>query len=92
MTIDQKEQAILDLLAELPLFRRVRIAIQIMKGVEPEQVVVENQEGNTEAFSIGSVAAKTLKNRIQVYESGTVSGTDAFQSLDKMREDLNSRS
>ncbi|MEZ4851954.1 MAG: hypothetical protein R3B93_25790 [Bacteroidia bacterium] len=91
MTIDQKEQAILALLAELPLFRRVRIAIQIMKGVEPEQVVVENQEGNAEAFSIGNVAAKTLKNRIQGYESGAVSGTDAFQSLAKMREDLNSR-
>lgn len=92
MTIEQKEQTILTLLGELPLFRRVRIAISIMKGIEPEQVLVEQQVGSTETFSIGTEAAETLLKRIQAYENGNVQGKEAFQALSDLKADLSSQS
>jgi hypothetical protein len=90
MTIEQKEQTILTLLAELPLFRRVKIAFAIIKGVEPEQVLLgENVQAN-ETVRIGESAANLLNSRISHYQQGEDQGKDAWESLAKIRQDFTS--
>ncbi|MEZ4851539.1 MAG: hypothetical protein R3B93_23595 [Bacteroidia bacterium] len=41
MTIEQQEQHILKLVYRLPILRRVRLALTILKGVEPSQIPVD---------------------------------------------------
>ncbi|MEL7531843.1 MAG: hypothetical protein AAFN10_11070 [Bacteroidota bacterium] len=87
MTIEQKEQAILTMLREIPLFRRVRIPIQIMQGVSPEQVVFEGNANESEALHMGDQAASILESRITAFENGDVKAKDAKQSLEDLRAD-----
>ncbi|MEL6651921.1 MAG: hypothetical protein AAFQ87_14055 [Bacteroidota bacterium] len=84
MTVEQKEQAIIGLLAEIPLFRRIRIAIAIMKGVEREQAT----EPTNENIKIDESAVQQLKADIAAYESGDLEGVDGWQSLANLRSDL----
>lgn len=88
MTVEQKEQAILTMLREIPLFRRVRIAIQIMQGVAPEQVVLEENTDEPEKLRIGDQAIQILDSRIQAYEKGQIKAKNAKQSLADLRSDL----
>lgn len=41
MTIEQQEQQILTWVHRLPILRRIRIALTILKGVEPSQIPVD---------------------------------------------------
>ena len=41
MTIDQQEQQILTWVHRLPILRRIRLALTILKGVEPSQIPVD---------------------------------------------------
>lgn len=42
MTIEQREQDILSLVHQLPVLRRIRLALAILREVEPEQIPVED--------------------------------------------------
>lgn len=86
MTVDQKEQHILTLIAGLPIFRRIRIALTILRGIEPESLSKfadeEIKPWETEAF------VAELDRRSQELRSGKVegiSGDDFLAELRKMR-------
>ena len=38
MTTEQKEQQALALIAELPIFQRIRLALTVLRGSEPETI------------------------------------------------------
>lgn len=41
MTLEQREQHILTLVHKLPILRRIRLALSILRDVEPEQIPVD---------------------------------------------------
>ena len=84
MTVDQKEQAIITMLAEMPLFRRIRIAIAIMKGVEREQTVVDSEE----TIQLDEAAFQQLQADMAAYEAGELKGVDGWQALTDLRAEL----
>jgi hypothetical protein len=40
MTVEQQEQQILDLIYKLPILRRIRLALTVLKGVDVEQIEI----------------------------------------------------
>lgn len=44
MTTEQKEQHILTLIAALPIFQRVRIALTILRGIEPDVLIPSHSQ------------------------------------------------
>lgn len=91
MTTDQKEQHILDLVHDLPIMRRIRLALTILQDVKPSQVPVDESladqvpspENQTEAQ-----LAETLLARKQSYMSGEGENLSRQELMDRIYVEL----
>lgn len=67
MTIDQQEQHILSLVHRLPILRRIRLALTILKAVEPTQIPISE---DVESVHDDESLANTLLQRKDMYLRG----------------------
>lgn len=87
MTVEQKEQHILTLVAGLPIFQRIRIALTILRGIEPESIQPENVE-EAMPWETAEFMAE-LDKRSEELRTGKVqaiSGEDFLAELRSMRD------
>lgn len=85
MTLNQQEQHILSLLQHLPDFLQVRIALSILKKVDPSNVTIK--EGNEDPWMTNELET-ILDQRSTEIADGTVepiSGESFLIELKKLR-------
>ncbi len=85
MTLNQQEQHILSLLQHLPDFQQVRIALSILKKVDPSNVTIKG--GNEDPWMTNELE-DILNQRSAEIADGTVepiSGESFLTELKKLR-------
>ena len=84
MTLEQKEQHILAMVAGLPIFQRIRIALTILRGIEPEYLNPPTSEEAREWETPEFMAE--LDRRAEELRSGKVKGIPGDEFLKELRE------
>ncbi|MEO0468405.1 MAG: hypothetical protein AAF206_02200 [Bacteroidota bacterium] len=74
MTVEQQEQHILALLYKLPILRRLRLALMVLQGIEPETVSLNPVDWETPEFF----------NELDRRHDDMVSGKDPGVSAEKL--------
>ena len=87
MTVEQKANHILTLAAELPIFQRLRVALTILRGVDPEYIT-PTDSGERMPWETKEFLAE-LDRRSEELRSGKVKpiqGDEFMAELRAMRE------
>lgn len=82
MTVEQQEKQILALIYKLPLLRRIRLALTVLQGVEPETVTLKNPEWESEDFF------KELDKRYEAMVNGDDEGISPEQLFQEIEQKL----
>jgi len=83
MTVEQKEQHILTLIAELPLIEQVRIALMVLRGIEPDELVPTHAH-EAMPWETSEFFAE-LDRRSEELRSGKVKGISGDEFLKELR-------
>mgnify|MGYP001317705886 CR=1 FL=1 len=83
MTTDSKEQHILRQIAEFPALQRMRIALTILRGIEPDYLIPPDSDERRPWETAEFMA--DLDRRAEELRSGKVEGISGDAFLDELR-------
>ncbi len=85
MTAEQREQNIIEMISHLPVFQQVRIALAILKEVNPDQIAIkQTYQDPSMTPELASAFDKRLEEMIKG-EVDEISGEDFLAELRSLR-------
>ncbi|MEM6805010.1 MAG: hypothetical protein AAF696_26675 [Bacteroidota bacterium] len=96
MTIEQREAQILSLVGKLPILRRIRLALTILKGVEPNQIPIQEEQEdlhiNHPDYIEEEQLAQRLMDRKASYLKGEGKNLSTQELINKIYQEISTES
>ncbi len=95
MTVEQREAKILDLVHKLPIHRRIRLALTILRQVEPTQIPLDEISGHdlvSDTYKGEEELAQRIEDRRQSYLAGEGKNISRQELMAKIYAEISAES